>query len=256
MNRGARVLQLACALLLAPDAAPADQVHLANARTIEGIVIRETDDEVVIQVAWEGHVVLDRETVLEVERSSDEERSELLAGWREEHEAFKQREERERAFEEGQRAKGLILYRGEWITRQELAAASAQAAANEEKRRHAEDDLSRREAEQQRKEAELNRREAELTELTQRLRQMQEEQLRLQQEIYSLRGLLAHAFVRPASPRFVKDAQGNLLRVRSDNGQLFVTAPDGTSAQLQAHDGHLSFTDHHGAHQDVQEVHR
>jgi hypothetical protein len=234
----------------------ADQVHLSNGRTIDGVVIRESASQVVLQVAWEGHVVLDRTTVTGIERSTDAQREELLAAWRREHEAFQERERREREFEAEQLAKGLVFHRGEWITREELAVIKERTLEDAQRRRD-EAELKRREDEQRQRAQELQRREEELTTLTQRLRAMQEEQLRLQQEIIALRSWLArpHLVVRHAE-RFVTDEHGNLLRVLDHAGHLAVVTPDGSHADLQVHDGHLSFTDRQGVHHDVTEGHR
>jgi len=227
-------------------AAPADVVHLANRRTLEGIVVRETDAEVILQVAWEGYVVLDRASLEGIDASMPAERQQLLAQWHEEFLAFEERETRRREFEAQQLARGLIFYRGQWVTQEELAAIKAKNAEDEERRRAAE------EAERRRVEEARAQREAELQTLTERLRSMREEQLRLQQEIISLRCWLAQP---PALVgAFIRDEQGNLLRVQTHDGHFFIATPDGTHADLQTHDGHVSFTDQHGVHHDVEQT--
>lgn len=224
------VLAGAVILLLAGDEVVwADRVHLTNGQLLEGVVLREGDSQVVVQVAWEGHIVLDRSSVARVEASSDADRKVLLARWREEHEAFKERDEREREFEQRQIALGLVLYRGQWVTKEELDGIrnEAKAAADERREREAAEKELKREADARKKA------EQELGTLTERLKGLQEEQLRLQQEISSLRYLLAQTtrFIQ-ASPRFVKDANGNLLRIQTHDGHRFVETSDGSHGDL------------------------
>ena len=217
---------------------------------VEGIVIRQTDAQVVLQIAQEGYVVLDRASIAEIVPSTEPERKRLLIQWKEEHQAFLDQEEQRRKFEAEQRAKGLVLYDGEWMSREAVAAIKAQTVA-EEQRHKLETALKQEQEARKREEAERKAREDELKALSERLRTMQEEQLRLQQEIVALRCSLARPpFV--IGSEFVRDEQGNLLRVRAHAGHLFVETPDGVHADLQVHGDHLSFTDHHGIHHDVE----
>ncbi len=115
----------------------ADTVRLARGGAAEGIVIRETDDEVVVQVAWQGHLVLNRASVIGIERSSEADRQALLSQWRQEDLAFKEQQRQQREFEEHQQAKGLVLYRGRWVTQEELVSikGNIQEAEAEHKKR-------------------------------------------------------------------------------------------------------------------------
>lgn len=233
----------------------ADRVHLANGQTLEGLVIRTIGSEVVVQVAWEGHIILDPAFVKSIESSTEAERQQLLKEWRDTFQAFQEREERRRAFEAEQTVKGLVQHRGEWVTPEELSAIRAGAKAAEEERRE------RAQVEQQlKRETEVRQRlEGELRDVTQRLRSVQEEQLRLQQEVSSLRYLLGVDFLRHAHPRheiptLLRDAQGHLLRVQPHEGHLSVVTPDGTHGDLQIHDDRFSFTDPSGRHHDLEPV--
>lgn len=142
-----RLWVLLAVLSLAGTAA-ADQVYLKNGQVLDGIVVRKGDTEVVVEIAWESHIVLDQASVVKIEMAQDAERKALLDRWHEEHEAFKSRDERQRAFEESQRAKGLIFYRGDWVTREEVASIKADirnAEAERAKREAAEASLRREE---------------------------------------------------------------------------------------------------------------
>lgn len=242
----------ACCWLVAQAPAWADAVHLTNGQMIEGIVIRETDSQVVLQVAWEGFVVLDRDSIASIHPAEKPERERLLAQWKEEHRAYLEQEERRRQFDIDQRAKGFILYDGQWMTKEEVAVIQ-EKSADKKARRKLEEDLKQERLARKREEEERQSNEEELRTLNHRLRAMQEEQLRLQQEITALRYALTTRPLLPIGvPDFVRDEQGNLLRVRSHDGHLSVATPDGGHADLQLHNGHLSFTDHHGQHHDVE----
>jgi len=231
----------------------ADRVHLANGQTLEGLVIRKTGSEVVVQVAWEGHIILDPSFVKAIESSTEAERQQLLTEWRETFQAFQEREERRRDFEEQQAVKGLVQHRGQWVTPEELSAIRAGAKAAEEERRE------RAQVEQQlKRETQVRQKlEGELHAVTERLRSVQEEQLRLQQEVSSLRYLLGAAYVRHTRrhiPTLLRDEQGDLLRVQQHEGHLSVVTPDGTHGDLQIHDDRFSFTDSSGKHHTLEPV--
>src|SRR3989338_5781939 len=113
-----RVVAVALLVIGLAGTAAADQVHLKNGQVLDGIIVREGDEEVVLEIAWESYVILDRESVVKIEAGETAERKAMLERWRETYETFKTREERERLFEESQRAKGLIFYRGDWITKE------------------------------------------------------------------------------------------------------------------------------------------
>jgi len=233
----------------------ADRVHLANGQTLEGLVIRHTGSEVVVQVAWEGRMILDPGFVKAVEPSTEAERQQLLKEWRDAFQAFQEREQRRREFEEQQMAKGLLQHRGEWVTQEELAAIRAGAKAAGQERRE------RAQVEQQlKRETDMRQRlETELRDAADRMRRLQEEQARLQQEVASLRSLLGAAFLHPRHPSrdvpaVLRDEQGHLLRVQQHEGHLSVVTPDGIHGDLQLHDDRFSFTESSGKHHDLEPV--
>ena len=231
-----------------------DQVHLTNGQTIEGIVVREDEAQIVLQVAWGGQVVLDRASLKAIERSDEKDRQALLARWREEDQAFKEREERERAFEESQRAKGLVFYRGQWVTKEEVEGIKAGVRAADEERH------KREEAERQLKQGQEAREklETELRALTERLRDMQQEQLRLQQEITSLRQVIIQRdqWRRRFShiPLVVRDQFGNLLQVIVVDHGPVIELPDGSRCDLDVDGNRFTYIDHAGIHHQVELV--
>ena len=249
-----KVLGVVLTVLSMAGTAGADQVHLKNGQVLDGIIVREGDEEVVLEIAWESYVILDRASVLKIEMAENPERKAMLDHWRETYETFKTREERERVFEESQRAKGLVLYRGDWVTKEELALIKAKVESTEAeraKREAAEQSLKREE--EARKKLEM-----ELSGVTDRLRSLQEEQIRLQQEIASLRGLLARRRARwPVPrrlPRAVRDPQGNVLRVVTDASGTLVELADGNRCELAFDGASYNYVDASGAVHVVQPV--
>jgi len=224
----------------------ADQVHLSNGQVLDGIVLRQSDAQVVLQVAWESHIILDRETVVKIDTVDEAARTALLNRWHEDYQAFRKRDERQQAFEESQRAKGLVFYRGEWLTKEEVQAIKTDL-------RHAEAERAKREAAEEslKREEEVRKKlEGELAALTQRLQGMQVEQARLQQEITSLRQLLSRRHRRwplPRRwPRFVRDPGGRILRVAVDASGTAVELTDGTRCELVFDGATYSYIDRNG----------
>lgn len=249
---GIILLAMAGSVVLGLSSAWADRIQLTNGQVLDGIIIRETNDQVVLQVAWEGHIVLDRTSIVSIEPVSEAERKALLAEWKQEYDEFKAREEQERTFEESQRAKGLILHRGEWVTKEELEAIKAEAKSVEQERQ------LREMAEQElKRESETRKKlETELASLTDRLTHMQEEQLRLQQEIVSLRLILARHSYRSSArlplPAFVLGPSGERYPVRVYDWHDYVELPDGTRCDLEVANGRYRYLDSAGAWHEVQ----
>ena len=172
-------VRLGCGLLLSCSAqglAWADAVHLSNGRTLQGIVIQETEIRVEVQVAWEGYVFLDRDSIVGIEYSSKEERQQVLAQWHKELLAVQEHERQRLAFERAQRAQGLVQYRGRWVTTQELAAIK-QELAQAQRRREEEEARRQREKEEEAQQEEQTRL------LAQQLQALQEEHVQLQEEL-------------------------------------------------------------------------
>ena len=173
----------------------ADRIVLTNGQSLEGLIARQTDREIVLQVALEGHVVLDRASIATIEPASDAQQQRLLEHWREEQRALKEREAREQEFETQQRANGLVRYRGQWVTEEELAAINARIrdAQAERQAREALEAKLKEETAARQQEAQARRQlEEELARLTQQLCELQDEHARLQQEIFWLHRLITN----------------------------------------------------------------
>lgn len=195
-------------------------------------------------------MTVDRRAVLSVAKSDAADRTRLLRQWEEEFSQGRQREQERRAFEAEQLAKGLVKYRGGWISPHELALVAARQQL---------DEARRREAQAQRE------RDEEAQRLTARISELEAEQRRLELRLaQATRPVvvpspwLIHQWpVRHLSgPALLRDEQGNLLRRRRHDGHDYVVAPDGRHLDLQPHDGHLAMTDEHGEHHDVHPVAR
>ncbi len=107
--------------------ARADTLHLKNGKSFEGIIIKEGDREIVFDVIMGADrikMTFNRGEVERVEKASAAEREAI------ERELVRAGEEREK-LEEEMKKKGLILYRGKWVTEDE------RSLAGEEKEREA-----------------------------------------------------------------------------------------------------------------------
>ena len=80
-------------LLAMPRTAWADRIHLTNGQMLEGIVIRQTEAQVVLQIASEGYIVLDHASIAEILPATEHERKRLVSQWKQEQKAFLEREE-------------------------------------------------------------------------------------------------------------------------------------------------------------------
>ena len=228
--------------LCRPSAARADVIYFLGGRMMEGIVVQETAAQIKVQVAWQGYVTLDRDSVVSILRADERERQRLLTEWRKEFLADQQRERERVAYEEAQRPRGLVEHQGRWVTPAELATLKKEQARKEREQREA-----------KAKQEEEAQREAEAREATQRLQALQEENLRLRELVVQQRLLLVptSVLVERRDPSLFRDEQGNLIRVREHGGHQFFTATDGQHVDLQSHDGHLAFTDAQGLHHDL-----
>lgn len=134
--RRGKLLFTACALcaavrFAAPPQAAADTLRLKNGKVFEGILVEESSGDVVFDVimgASRMRMSFRPEEVERVERASASERKSLKS------EMLKQREEEER-YAEKMRERGLILHRGEWITREELRRRENEALSSPRARR-------------------------------------------------------------------------------------------------------------------------
>ena len=100
-------------------AAQADVVCLKNGNILEGVVVRETDKIVELEVFLGAKITFTEQDIAYVKKWDAEKNEALRKKW------LGDREERERAeldrqqFEMGQKEKGLVKYRGQWIPQAE-----------------------------------------------------------------------------------------------------------------------------------------
>ncbi len=160
-----------------------DTLTLTNGQTLEGIIVQETPTHVRLQVALQGYVDIERQTVTGLARSDAADHGRLQAQWREEFRHGQTQADAARRFEAAQQAKGLVLYQGQWITPEVFATLQQQEHV--------------RLAVQQ--------------ELTEKVRQLAVQVQQLQQENAQLRDQLAFnrevVFVSPPATAFHRDGQ-------------------------------------------------
>lgn len=101
------------------QAAEADIICLRNGNIIEGIIVQDTDEILELEVFLGAKITFAKQDIAYLKKWDEEKNEALREEWR------KDREEREKAeltrqeFESGQREKGLVKYKGKWITKPE-----------------------------------------------------------------------------------------------------------------------------------------
>lgn len=116
MRSGWRSVSLGLLLVAPFGEANADLVVLQNGVRMTGVLETNADGESVLRVSQDGLVVLDSSTIVSVQRQTKAENSKLVAGWAASEAEAEAAAREEKKFAERQRAKGLVLYRGEWMT--------------------------------------------------------------------------------------------------------------------------------------------
>ena len=98
----------------------ADTIYLKNGNKIDGIISRETDEFVYIQMPL-GNISLSKSAIESIQRSNVEDAEKIKEKWDRERKEKEQEQVERASFEEKQRAKGLVNYNGTWITPGKLA---------------------------------------------------------------------------------------------------------------------------------------
>lgn len=211
-----------------------DILHLSDGRKVEGIITKEADAHLQIQVLWQGTVTVPRSSIRSVVRGSRQDHQGLLKKWHKDFLVDQRREQERAAFEAAQRAKGLVKHEGRWIAREELALIQEKERKEREKK-------------------EQKRREEEARRVEERLQALEEENRRLQRQIAAQTELIFRqgVVVHHHDPNLFRDEQGNLIRVQEQLGEKFFTTTDGKRINLESHGGHLTFTDDKGIHRDL-----
>ncbi len=114
----------------------ADEVLLSNGRTLEGIVVAETGTSITLQVMADGFLTLAAREVQHVDVANEVARKDLQARWTVRAEKLRAQRQKQLVFEDAQRRQGLVRYRGQWITQQELDQIRSDAARAREARQH------------------------------------------------------------------------------------------------------------------------
>ena len=236
-----------CAAAGGMPQAGADLVTLANGQLVEGIIIHEMEDQLRVQVAWQGYITLKRDVVTHIERQTAQEHDALLSRWREETQQAKAKEEAQQQFEAEQRVRHLVKYRGEWITTEEAALIrqeqEARQCERDEQARRDRDELDRQ----------FKRLEARIAELESENLELRREVIRARHELVAIpQVMIIHRAHRRLGT--FTDEHGNILRVRQHDGHDYFVDPAGEHVDLERHGDHLAFEDDAGEHHDLERL--
>ncbi len=120
-----------CAWAALQTPAWADTVRFASGRTLECIVVRETESSVEVQFAYGGYMTIDRREVAGIDRADPEANHRLMDAWQQKRRADERKQQEQAEFEDKQRAKGLVKYKGEWLTKEEIELIRSKQAERE-----------------------------------------------------------------------------------------------------------------------------
>lgn len=104
--------------LLIPRMILADIIYLKAGGSVECVIEKETEYEVTAVVNV-GKLVYPKALITSISKSSDEDNAKLKEKWQIQKQQQEAKREEERKFAAEQEAKGLILYKGQWITKDE-----------------------------------------------------------------------------------------------------------------------------------------
>lgn len=128
MRKYAISFVVACAWILVVIQARADTIYLKNGNQIEGIITRETDEFIYIEMPA-GNMSLSKSAIELIQRSSSEAVEKTKVKWERERKKKEQEQAEKASFEDRQRAKGLVMYNGAWITPEKRAEIEKQEIA-------------------------------------------------------------------------------------------------------------------------------
>lgn len=95
--------------------AGADIVCLKNANTLHGVIVRETDEILELEVFLGAKITFSRQDVAYIEKWDKEQNMALIEKWLQDKEERKEAELAREEFEAQQKKKGLVKYKGKWI---------------------------------------------------------------------------------------------------------------------------------------------
>lgn len=99
--------------------ASADEVCLKNGNVLEGIITRDTDKLIELEVFLGAKISFTQEDVAYLKRWEEEDNQALRDQWLADREERKKAELARQEFEAGQKDKGLVKYRGKWVEESE-----------------------------------------------------------------------------------------------------------------------------------------
>jgi len=132
--------------LFSPAIASADTIYLKNGSKVSGIITKETEKSVEIKINIGAKVTFSREDIKDIERDSDEKNTKMEELWQIQRGKNEVEEIEKSASLEENIKKGLVQYKGEWVTPEEKERLVASNLAkyserdNEEKRFLSKDD--------------------------------------------------------------------------------------------------------------------
>ena len=101
------------------QAAEADLICLKNANVLEGVIVKETDSALELEVFLGAKITFNKQDIAYIEKWSKEENLALVEKWLEDREERKEAELARQEFESQQKEKGLVKYKGKWISKPE-----------------------------------------------------------------------------------------------------------------------------------------
>lgn len=116
-----------CILLLFVKDLLADSIYLKNGNKVTGIVVRETEDSVEIKINIGAVVTFSRQDIDRIEKDTEDRRVKIEESWETAKAEREAKEIREDTYSDERSKRGLVEYRGDWVTpdeRERLQAAS------------------------------------------------------------------------------------------------------------------------------------
>lgn len=109
----------------------ADMIYLKNGNRVKGIITKEMDKSVEVKINPGAKVTFSREDIKSIERESEEQRAKLEEEWGIGRNKADVKEITGDIFEEEQLKKGLVKYKGEWVTQEDKERLQAASLARD-----------------------------------------------------------------------------------------------------------------------------
>ena len=118
-----------CMVLFLTKEAFSDTLYLKNGNKISGIITNENEDSVEVEINIGARITFSREDIEKIEKENDIEDSKIKDAWKLEKAEREAHKDREDSFVKEQKKKGLVEYRGKWITPEEKEKSQAAGIA-------------------------------------------------------------------------------------------------------------------------------